>query len=332
MERPLDSIEYWDFSDEQKISLFEEIKKQKNVSLKAAEKDWWVSHVIRAVFSLLCTDKDALTFKGGTSLSKAWGITERFSEDVDIAIDRSFFGISGDTRSARDRIRKLSRRYIRDNVAPELESYLRVFGAKDFDMLYKDRKDSDADPTVLLIPYYSILPEDPYIKPVVKVEFSCRSPREPREMRPIVPFAAELSPVIFFPETVVPTVLPTRTFLEKVFLLHEEFQKNYPRYRRMSRHLYDLYRLDKAGYADKAMSDSALYESLVEHRRVFNAIRGIDYSHHRREELSFLPGDALLPLWEEDYRSMQDQFIYGDSPSFKDLMAALTALQERMRG
>ncbi len=99
----------------------------------------------------------------------------------------------------------------------------------------------------------------------------------------------------------------------------------------MSRHLYDIYMLDKAGYADKAIADTGLYESLVEHRKVFNAIRGIDYTHHKREKLSFLPDDRLLPLWEDDYRAMQDQFIYGDSPSFKELMTALTALQERIR-
>ena len=317
-ERP---INYWEFSDEEKLSLFEEIKENKKVSLKAAEKDWWVCNVIKAVFELRCADADALTFKGGTSLSKAWGITERFSEDVDVAIDKSFFGLAGETRSARDRIRKLSRKYIAEEVAPELSATLRVLGAND----------SDADPTVLLVPYYSILPEDPYIKAVVKVEFSCRSPREPREMRAIKPFAAELSPLIEFPETVVPTVVPERTFLEKVFLLHEEFQKDYPRHKRMSRHLYDIYRLAKFGVADRAIDDTGLYDSLVQHRSIYNAIRGIDYGGHSRERLAFLPPEHLLPLWEEDYRSMQDQFIYGDSPSFSELLKTLGTLQERLR-
>lgn len=331
MIRPADKVEFWDFSEEQKISVFEEIKDSRKISLKAAEKDWWVCHVIQSVFSLRCAEADALTFKGGTSLSKAWNVTKRFSEDVDVAIDKSFFGIAGDTRSARDRIRKLSRKYIGNEVLHELSAALRVFGARDCEVGYKTRRDSDADPTVLLIPYYSILPEDPYIKPVVKVEFSCRSPRGPRELRSIQPFAAELSPVIFFPETVVPTVVPTRTFLEKVFLLHEEFQKDYPRYRRMSRHLYDLYQLDKTGYAGQAMADKDLYDSLVRHRSVFNAIRGIDYGKHRREELQFLPPDHLLPLWEEDYQSMQDQFIYGESPSFTELISSLSALQDKIR-
>ena len=329
MKNKMESVNFWDFSDEAKISLYKEIKEKKNVSPKAAEKDWWVSHVIRAVFSLECAD--ALTFKGGTSLSKAWGITERFSEDIDISIDKSFFGLSGDTRSARDRIRKLSRKYIYETVRDEIAGLIYVYGGDKFAVDYKTRNDSDADPTVLLVPYYSLLPADPYIKEVVKIEFSCRNLREPREPRRIVPFAAELSPVIDFPETIVPTVTPVRTFMEKVFLLHENLLKDHPRYKRMSRHLYDLYRLDKAGYTYKAVSDTDLYKTIVGHRSVFNTIRGIDYGSHAPASLNIIPPKELLPLWESDYKSMQEQFIYGESPAFNDLMSSIEAIQQRFR-
>lgn len=320
-------LDFWQFRDEDKNSVFNEIHDKLNIDPKAAEKDWWVCHVINAIFELRCAE--ALTFKGGTSLSKAWDVTERFSEDVDISIDKSFFGLEGETRSARDRIRKLSRKYIHDEVMGELSGLLYVIGAEECEVAYKIRK--DADPTVLLIPYHSLLPAHPYIKETVKVEFSCRNLREPREIREIKPFAAELSPMIDFPETKIPTVMPTRTFLEKIFLLHEEFQKDYPRHRRMSRHLYDIFKLDQAGYADKAIADPDLYRTLVEHRKVFNAISGIDYSRHTPDKLSIIPPEELMPLWEEDYRSMQDQFIYGESPDFKELISSLTSIQERLR-
>ncbi|MBQ9309473.1 MAG: nucleotidyl transferase AbiEii/AbiGii toxin family protein [Bacteroidales bacterium] len=322
-------IDFWRFSDEDKISVFNEIHDKLNIDPKAAEKDWWVCHVISAIFELRCAD--ALTFKGGTSLSKAWDVTERFSEDVDISIDKSFFGLEGETRSARDRIRKLSRKYIHEEVMGELSGILYVLGADECEVAYKVRKDSDADPTVLLVPYHSVLPAHPYIKETVKVEFSCRNLREPREVREIRPFAAELSPMIDFPETKIPTVVPTRTFLEKVFLLHEEFQKDYPRHRRMSRHLYDIYKLDQAGFAGKAIADSGLYKTLVAHRSTFNAIRGIDYSRHTPDKLTIVPPEELRPLWEEDYRAMQDQFIYGESPDFGELIASVTSIQERLR-
>lgn len=323
------TIDFWKFTDEQKISLFEEIERNKHVSMKAAEKDWWVCHVIQALFRLRCAD--ALTFKGGTSLSKAWGITERFSEDVDVAFDKSFFGLTGDTRSARDRIRKLSRKYISNEVQCELIATLRIFGAIECDVAYLPRTDSDADPTVLRVEYRSILPEDPYIKEYVKLEFSCRSPWGPREVRPIEPFVTELSPLVWFTPTSVPTVTPARTFLEKVFLLHEEFQKDHPRHRRMSRHLYDLYKMDKAGYGEKALSDKELYSSLVEHRSVFNAIRGIDYSGHNPGNISIVPPPDLMPLWEEDYRFMREQFIYGETPDFPELISTIQSIQDRIR-
>lgn len=322
-------VDFWNFSDDQKRSVFGEIKENMNVSPKAAEKDWWVCHVIQALFQLRCAE--ALTFKGGTSLSKAWGITERFSEDVDVAFDKSFFGLTGETRSARDRIRKVTRKYIHDEMMDELQVTLKVFGAVQCEVAYIPRNDSDADPTVLRVEYRSVLPKDPYIKEYVKLEFSSRSPREPREVREIEPFASQLSPLIIFNHTAVPTVTPVRTFLEKVFLLHEEFQKNYPRHKRMSRHLYDLYMMDKAGFTEKALSDKELYASLVEHRSVFNAIRGIDYSGHERGNLSIVPPDEVLPLWEEDYSFMRDQFIYGESPDFTELISTIRSIQDRFR-
>lgn len=322
-------IDFWSYTDEQKLSIYDEIKNKKNVSPKAAEKDWWVCHVIHALFKLRCAE--ALTFKGGTSLSKAWGITERFSEDVDVSFDKSFFGLTGDTRSARDRIRKLTRKYVLDEIPAELSSALWVYGAVECESLGVQRKDSDADPTVLLINYHSILPEDPYIKAAVKLEFSCRSPREPREVREIRPLTVEQSPLLDFEPTAVPTVVPTRTALEKVFLLHEEFQKDYPRHKRMSRYLYDIYKLDRVGWLDKALADTELYDSLVQHRSVFNAVRGIDYSGHTRDRLTIIPPENLLPLWEEDYQFMRDQFIYGEAPDWPDLLKALENIQEKLR-
>ena len=172
-------VNFWDYSDEQKISVFEEIKEKWNISPKAAEKDWWVCHVIQALFDLRCAE--ALTFKGGTSLSKAWGVTQRFSEDVDISFDKSFFGLEGETRSARDRIRKVTRNYIEREMLGEFEAARWVYGAAANIVEYVPRRDSDADPTVVRIHYHSVLPKDPYIEEYVKVEFSSRSPREPRE-------------------------------------------------------------------------------------------------------------------------------------------------------
>lgn len=53
------------------------------------EKDWWVTAVLYAVFHTSISEY--LLFKGGTSLSKGWNIINRFSEDIDLALNRDFF-------------------------------------------------------------------------------------------------------------------------------------------------------------------------------------------------------------------------------------------------
>ena len=70
---------------------------QAKLSLRAAsiEKDFWVCWTLREIFSLPGCGSH-LTFKGGTSLSKAWKLIERFSEDIDVVLDRGFIGFGGD--------------------------------------------------------------------------------------------------------------------------------------------------------------------------------------------------------------------------------------------
>lgn len=209
---------------------------------QAVEKDWWVTMTLKALFESSC--RDFITFKGGTSLSKGWHVIERFSEDVDIAIDKSFWGIAGDNKSQRDRIRKLSRAYIGQDLVAEMRTLLAEYGASDFELRVVPTQDSDADPTLVLLPYRSIYADIDYVESQIRIEFSCRSMQEPRERIEIRPLIAEAYPNLFgkleFP---IYAVVPTRTFLEKAFLLHEEFQKENPRVERMTRHLYDLERL-----------------------------------------------------------------------------------------
>lgn len=92
------------------------------------------------------------------------------------------------------------------------------------------------------------------------------------------------------------TVDPARTFLEKAFLLHEEFSKPADKVRneRMSRHLYDLDRLMDTEHGILALSDTNLYRSIIEHRGKFNLVRGIDYSGHHPARINFVPPDKLM--------------------------------------
>lgn len=128
-----------------------------------------------------------------------------------------------------------------------------------------------------------------------------------------------------------PTVIPTRTFLEKIFLLHEEFQKDNPRYKRMSRHLYDIEKMMDLPFGE-AIYDSELYNNVIKHRSVFNKIDGIDYNLHKPNSINFIPPESIINEWEKDYDSMQKNFIYDQRKlSFSELIERMEELTKRIR-
>jgi hypothetical protein len=128
----------------------------------------------------------------------------------------------------------------------------------------------------------------------------------------------------------IPTVNPERTFLEKIFLLHEEFQKPEEKIKvnRLSRHLYDIEKIMDTEYAEKALADKNLYQHLVEHRRTITPVRGIDYANHTPDKINPVPPDSLLDTWKKDYEQMQNNMIYGESISFDKLLERIMKLKK----
>ena len=317
-------------SDADRVAAVNVATRQLGFNANVIEKDWWVVMALKALFG--SSIKDYASFKGGTSLSKGWGLIERFSEDADIALDKSFWGLAGDTRTQRERIRKLARAYIREKLTPELDAMLRDMGATDFEMRFVEADDSDKDPTVVLVPYRSLFTANAYVPAQVKIEISSRSLKEPLERIRIRPYLAEVLPEEFADfETEVTAVVPSRTFLEKIFLLHEELQKEHPRTRRITRHLYDIEHLMDTDFGREALADTRLWVDIVKHRAVFNGIRGIDYKTLQPSTVYFIPQGEIREKWADDYASMRENFIYGDALSFDDLIARLEELQERIR-
>lgn len=303
----------------------------------AIEKDWWVTVVLKALF--LTEAAPALLFKGGTSLSKGWHLIDRLSEDVDLALDHTFFGINGTNKSQRDKLRKTSRRYIMGTLSQKLDERLKELGVSGYRIENVTTKqdgtpiDSDKDPSCLLVWYESVCDEQiSYIPPRVKVEISCLSMSEPSEVKAIETLVSK-----HFPEEdndtacAIRTVVPTRTFLEKAFLLNEEFQKNKPRHVRMSRHLYDLERLMDTEFGRAALADRELYEEIVKHRETYNVLKYVDYGKHAPERIDFVPPEAVMADWSRDYDNMLESFIYGKALSFDELIARIRELRERFR-
>lgn len=307
----------------------------------AIEKDWWVTVTLKALFQTDC--REFLLFKGGTSLSKGFGIIERFSEDIDLAISHSFFGIEKTSKSQRDKLRKVARKYIHEKLSSQLDAQFKEMGIDGYRIEnvthVKNRDgelepiDSDKDPTVILVHYPSIVEETiSYIPPRVKIEISCLSMDEPTELREVNSLVEEsFKGEDTDADCSIKTVVPTRTFLEKMFLLAEEFQKAKPRSVRMSRHLYDLDKLMDSQYGREALANRSLYDAIVEHRRIYYALKFVEYDMHNPQTINFIVPEQQRNAWMEDYANMRRFFIYGESPEFDTLMLRMEELQGRVR-
>lgn len=317
----------------EKVAVFNAIATQKGMKPFAVEKDWWVSRTLEIIFQMEIAKH--LVFKGGTSLSKAWNLINRFSEDIDLAIDKDFFGFTGELgKNQRDKLRKTAGLYTTGTFFKELQAAFIKRGFVDLDFKIIEAKDSDQDPRVLEIYYPNVInSSSEYVLPRVQIEVSCRSLREPFSVKKFGALVDEVYADKDFVEPLfeVPTVNPERTFLEKVFLLHEEFHRPEEKMRvdRLSRHLYDIYHLTNAGIAEKAINDKELYETIVAHRYKFSRVGEVDYNLHNPKTVNPIPINEKLEEWKSDYAKMKEDMIYEENkPSFEDLLRNL----EKLRG
>lgn len=313
-------------------NIFEETAKQIGLPAAAVEKDWWVQQAIRLVFETSIAPH--IVFKGGTSLSKAWGLIDRFSEDIDLALDRRFLGFERPdaemTGSQISKLRKHAFTFINDKFLPELaEKFYTANLQVSIEII--DVSANDNDPLKIAVFYPEVTVPVPYLQSRVIIEVGSRSLIEPYELRSFASFVDEKfvgRPFADHPITV-PTVTPDRTFLEKVFLLHEEFQlpQNRMKVDRKSRHLYDLEKLMNTEYAARALSNKELYQTIVMHRKFITPVRGVDYSKHAPEGINPVPPDTMMSAWEEDYKAMQVSMFYNPSLHFSELISRINVLK-----
>lgn len=338
------AMKFIDLSKEDRMDILDRVSSELKIRQREViEKDWWVTAVLRAMFSFPYANH--LSFKGGTSLSKCWHLIDRFSEDIDIAIDREFLGFSGTLSKTQvsDKLRRAACSFVRDTMQYDLAERLYNNGiAEDkFKVNVNITPVTTTDPEVINISYDSVLSfsidgidGNRYILPKVKVEVSGRSMSEPVSDIAIDSMIDQVYPKTPFaePKFMVRAVLPERTFLEKLFLLHEEFAKpkDLIRVERMSRHLYDIGQMLKTPIAERAINDADLYRQVVEHRRTFIGLRGLDYDTLCPETLNIVPPASVIEQWKLDYENMRLHMIYGESEPFDMLVGNLTKLNTKI--
>lgn len=323
-------------SKKERLEIYQEAHDRLGLSKIIIEKDWWVTVVLRALFALPYAEN--LSFKGGTSLSKCWNLIERFSEDVDIAINREFLGFYGSLSKTQinNRLRRASCSFVREKLQLDLQQQLEINGLNvdDFSIKVNITPTTTTDPEIIEIEYQSLFDEIDYIKRKVIVEVGGRSMNEPLQS---VRLQSMLDKVFqnenfTIPPFEVQAVIPDRTFIEKICLLHEEFAKPqaFIRTERMSRHLYDLAQIMDSPIAEKALTNKQLYNSVIEHRRIFVGLKGFDYDTLVPKMIKIIPPSTIIELWRTDYETMRRTMIYGESLSFNELIDKIKQLNERI--
>jgi len=248
-----------------------------------------------------------------------------------LAISRSFFNLPDDTLQQRTTIRKKAFHYIKESLIDELDEILKSNGIIDYEIEFVTENSSAMVATVE-VKYKSMITTIDYVSPVVKIEFSAMSLDEPYQEKEITTLINSVYPVIDNEiKCLFKAVVPERTFLEKLFLLHEEYQKDKPRTTRMSRHLYDLGKIMDTSFGTSALQNTDLYKTVVNHRKKFNKINGIDYQRHYPAFIQICPPINLTDEWENDYRQLQHTFIYEESKSFSELINQLQDLTDEIR-
>ena len=333
---------FFELPAERRRLAFQQVDESMGLQAFSVEKDFWVCWILRELFTLPGIG-DHLTFKGGTSLSKAWRMIQRFSEDIDIVIDKAPLGFAGDAspeqapsnKQRRARLENLmaaARAWVQGTLQPTLVQRLAAtLGSAGWRL----EVDPDmADGQCLLFHYASVFPPGSagYIPPRVKIELGARSDDWPADAKILTPYVLEQFPALGREPSVAVRVLASeRTFWEKACLLHEETFRpaNKPRKLRMARHYYDVWCLLQAGVGEKALADMDLFKRVAEHREIFFCQSWVDYSTHHPGTFRLVPSTEQLPAWEADLAAMRGPMFFGPVPGFAEILAAVREFEQR---
>lgn len=321
---------------------FQQVDEAMGLQAFSVEKDFWVCWTLRELFTLPGIGEH-LTFKGGTSLSKAWRLIERFSEDIDLIVDKEALGFGGDAapdkapskkqhKARLEALMESCRQWVQGTLQPALAA--RIAAALGPDGWKLEVDPGMPDGQCLIFHYPSVLPAHAagYVPPQVKIELGARSDDWPHEEKCIQPYVLEHFPA-FDADGVFPVrvLAAERTFWEKACLLHEETFRpaDKPRKLRMARHYYDLWCLLRAGVGERALGDAALFHRVAEHREIFFRHTWVNYTTHKPGTFRLSPPAHHLADWKADYQSMLGPMFFGDVPDFDEILGAASEFERR---
>lgn len=304
-----------------------------NISKAIVEKDFWVCIILKYLFNYF-KYKDSIVFKGGTSLSKVYKLIERFSEDIDIALDWQVLGY-GQNEPYKDRsnrkqeefnneINQNTKVFLRNEVLPLLQN--------DFKKILNNKKHKfyidEVDEQTICFDY----PKNHYnssILNVIRLEIGSLAEPIPANRQKVKTYIEEAYPELS-DEIVLVAVDSLRTFYEKITILHREANRtngNYPA--RYSRHFYDVYKMLLTDIRDKSFENIHLLKIVIDFKKKFYQSNWAKYDEIMAGNLKLTPPDKGLEIFSKDYDSMQNM-LFGEKISFNKIIGELNEYEKEL--
>jgi len=327
----------------EKIAYFDLAAAKLNIMPLLIEKDFWVCWVLKLLFSLDNIGKH-LTFKGGTSLSKCYNVIRRFSEDVDISIERNYLNhnrnmepaVGNSNKENKKRIKALQQacqNAVAKEILPQLQEKIQnILAAMDKWALVLDPDDPDQQTLLFQFPNALASSSANYLRPAVKIELGSRSDHWPIESVDIFPYLTDAIPeATTIDKTPVRVLAAERTFWEKITILH--MIHHYPIEKampiRMSRHYYDIYEMAQSPIFEKALMQIELLKHVAEHKNLFFKSSWAKYDEARPGTLRLVPKSHQINALKIDYQQMQQMF-FDKPPLFEHILEHLRDVEARI--
>jgi predicted nucleotidyltransferase component of viral defense system len=321
-------------SHKDRAAIFRNTAQKCGMSVAIVEKDFWVCWAISYLFQQ-SQWKGHLAFKGGTSLSKGYGLIERFSEDIDLILDWRLLGYTADqpwkdrSKTKQDKFNKETDSktavFLKNEFLPSLFEDFSHLLVEPFE-LYMD----DNEPQTVCFAYPQIFEHFSILK-VIRMEIGALAAWTPTQNLTITSYAAENYPHIFSePYTTVLTVSAERTFWEKITILHKEaFRTNGYFPERYSRHYYDIYCMNASDVKKNAFSNMELLERVATFKARFYPTNAARYDLAKPGTMRLMPPADFIIALESDYAHMQNM-IYGHKPKFSDIMNCIQLMENEI--
>lgn len=333
------------FDLEERAEVFRVAEQDLGLPAHVLEKDFWVTYLLHVLFQELDLPV-RMMFKGGTSLSKCYRVIERFSEDIDLALDREDLGFGGeDAPEAQTSNNQMGKKlkalkaagteYVAELLHPALQQYLEDDLDEEFSLFI----DEDNPDNILFI-YPRCLDDEAYgdanyVKPVVLIETGTKAAHEPVDEISISPLitqsdsVADAAPSIADDCTTVRTLRIERTFWEKITFLHQQNSSNAPDKvkDRLSRHLYDIAMISFSEHGEDCLETLDLLSEVAQHKSVYFKQGGVDYMEACNGGLRLVMTSEMEAAFRADYERM-DEMFYGDVPEFDEIVAELRRIEE----